>query len=336
MTSRDLVKNTLEFNHKGRIPRHIWSLPWAEETYPGSIEKISKNYPDDITGAPSFISGPVNGFGSGDPFKIGTYIDEWNCVWENKHSGIIGEVKEAIVSDWSDSSRVNIPLKALDINKGQINDFCRSTEQFVLSGCCPRPFERLQFIRGTEQLYMDLAFEDQKMLGFLKEMHQFYIKEMTVWAETDVDALFMMDDWGAQRGLLINPEMWRKFFKPLYKDYVEIAHSHGKKIFMHSDGNILAIYPDLIELGIDGLNSQLSCMGIDNLAQFKGKITFWGEIDRQDLLVNGTEEEIRDAVINIKETLYENGGIIGQCEFGPGANPQGVNTVFKTWNELSE
>ena len=53
-----------------------------------------------------------------------------------------------------------------------------------------------------------------------------------------------MDDWGSQHGLLISPRTWRKVFKPLYKDYIDLAHSKGKKIFMHSDGFTAEIIPD--------------------------------------------------------------------------------------------
>jgi len=55
----------------------------------------------------------------------------------------------------------------------------------------------------------------------------------------------------------------------------------GKKIFMHSDGHTLDIYPDMVELELDAFNSQIFCMGVQELAPFAGKITFWGEIDRQ-------------------------------------------------------
>ncbi len=68
----------------------------------------------------------------------------------------------------------------------------------------------------------------------------------------------------------------------------EIAHAAGKKLFMHSDGHILAIYPDLVEIGIDAVNSQIFCMGVEKLAPFAGRITFWGEIDRQHLLAHAT------------------------------------------------
>ncbi|MEN8255152.1 MAG: uroporphyrinogen decarboxylase family protein, partial [Verrucomicrobiota bacterium] len=161
------------------------------------------------------------------------------------------------------------------------------------------------------------------------------LKEFGLWATTDVDTLFFMDDWGAQNSLLIAPEMWRKVFKPLYKEYIDIAHDNGKKVFMHSDGNILDIIPDLIELGLDALNSQLFCMGIEEMGRrFKGQIAFWGEIDRQHILPNGTKEDVEKAVSSLKDALYADGGVIAQCEFGPGARPENVHTVFETWNKL--
>ncbi len=145
----------------------------------------------------------------------------------------------------------------------------------------------------------------------------------------------MIDDWGTQNNMLINPRTWREVFRPIYKEYADIAHAAGKKIFMHSDGNILEIYPDLIEVGIDALNSQIFCMGLDKLASFKGRITFWGEMDRQHILPNGTEEEVATAVQQVYDHLFASGGLIAQCEFGPGANPANVRALYAAWDKMN-
>lgn len=181
---------------------------------------------------------------------------------------------------------------------------------------------------------MDLMDPPKEMLEFMERMHDYYCRLLTKWAQTDVDALMYMDDWGSQQSLLISPELWKKFFKPMYRDYIDIAHKHGKKMFMHSDGYILAIIPELIDMGLDAVNSQIFCMGVENLAQFKGKITFWGEIDRQHLIPHGTPEQIEQAVHSVYDTLWDNGGCIAQCEFGPGANPDNVRKIFDTWNSI--
>ncbi len=103
---------------------------------------------------------------------------------------------------------------------------------------------------------------------------------------------------------------------------------------MHSDGYTIDIIPDLAEMGLDAMNSQIFCIGLDKLEPLAGKITFWGEMDRQHLLVEGTTEDIRNAVAKVRETLWRQGGCIAQCEFGPGAKPEIVYEVFKAWSEL--
>ena len=151
----------------------------------------------------------------------------------------------------------------------------------------------------------------------------------------DVDAMMMMDDWGSQNDLLIHPDLWDEYFKPMYNDYIQIAHSHGKKMFMHSDGHIIRIIPKLIDMGLDALNSQIFCMGVENLEQFAGKITFWGEIDRQHLLSSDTTlAQVDEAVEKVYRTLWRDGGCIAQCEFGPGGNPDNVYRVYEKWMQL--
>ena len=102
---------------------------------------------------------------------------------------------------------------------------------------------------------------------------------------------------------------------------------------MHSDGYILDIIPELIDIGIDALNSQIFCMGLDKLEQFRGKITFWGEIDRQQILPFGSKEDVDQAVRSVKKHLWDRGGCIAQCDFGVGSKPENVFQVFKTWDE---
>lgn len=168
----------------------------------------------------------------------------------------------------------------------------------------------------------------------MEKMHDLNCRMLTKWAQTDVDGLQFMDDWGSQKSLLINPVLWRKYFGPMYRDYIDIAHRYGKKAFMHSDGYTLAVIPDLIDMGLDAINTQIFCIGVDQLKEFKGKITFWGEIDRQNLLPYATQEQIADAVRSVYDTLWADGGCIAQCEFGAGANPANVRQVFETWSEL--
>ena len=337
MTSRELVQRTLEFRKPVRVPRELWTLPWAEEHYPREVARISGLYPDDIVKAPRLSR---DGRDLNDPperYARGTYIDEWGCVFENAQSGIIGQVHKPLIRTWDDLDKLRPPEACLDLDWKAVNDFCRTQDHFVLSAAWLRPFERLQFLRSTESLMMDLAEQPDALFELLRRVHQFYLKEAEAWARTGVDALTIMDDWGGQRSLLISPALWRRVFKPLYQDYVTIARRYDKFVFFHSDGYISDIIPDLIEIGVNSLNAQIFCMGVENLGpKFRGRITFWGEIDRQYLLSQGSPDETARAVRDVRRQLYADGGVIAQCEFGAGARPENVEAVFRTWSLLDQ
>jgi uroporphyrinogen decarboxylase len=338
MTSRQRVHKALEFDRPDRVPRNLWQLPIAQAKYgAATMEAFKQRWPDDFSG-PGVPNKALRSLCRGDAHAIGQYVDEWGCVFENVQAGVIGEVKQPLLEDWSRLDDLRLPVEAFQIDRAAVNRACAQSDKFVQGGCCPRPFERMQFLRGSENLYMDLAEMSSEVCELLGRVHSFFRQELELWAKTDVDALVFMDDWGAQNALLIDPALWRRMFKPLYAEYAQIAHDAGKKILMHSDGHIAAIYEDLIEIGIDAINSQLFCMDIEELGRrYAGRITFWGEIDRQHVLPHGTCADASAAVKRVVENLYQPaGGVIAQFELGPGAKLENAEAIYQTWQDLTE
>jgi hypothetical protein len=333
MDSRKLVQKTLEFEKPERIPRQAWVLPWAEKKFPEAVCRLRRDFPDDIISAPLVYT--KHSETVGDRYEQGLYTDEWGCVFKNLENGIIGIVKDPLIASWEDLQNFQTPDVVLSLNIETVNSFCRDSDRFVISGAIVRPFERFQFLRTMEQAMVDLAERPPELYELVKQIHEHYLKEVEVWSRTDVDAIALMDDWGVQQGLMVSPNIFREIFKPMYRDYVDIAKQYNKYVFLHSDGYIFDIIPDFIEIGIDAINSQIFCMGIKRLGEnFRGRITFWGEIDRQHLLPYGSEQDIDNAVVDIWQALYAGGGVIAQCEFGPGAKPQNVIKVFDSWNKV--
>jgi hypothetical protein len=332
-SSRKLVEKTLQFDSPHRIPRHVWSLPWTEKHHTDSLRLLSERFPDDIQSAPAKYHKSTEA--KGDRYGRGTYFDEWGCIFENPEAGIIGIVRKPRIAHWKDLEDFSPPESTLSLDRESVNIFCSESEKFVLSETTARPFERLQFLRTMEQALIDLIEQPPDLMELLQKIHAHYCKEIEVWAQTDIDGIALMDDWGTQSALITSPEIFRKIFKPMYRDYVEIANHYGKYVFLHTDGYIMDIFPDFIEIGIDAINSQIFCMGLKELGRrFRGQISFWGEIDRQHLLPNGTQEDVKKAVCEVKEELYEDGGVIAQCEFGLRAKPENVIAVFETWDSF--
>jgi hypothetical protein len=331
MHSRERVVKALKFENPDRAPRHLWFLPGIAMFRKDELDAVQSRYPDDIAGAPVRYGESIRA--SGTPNVVGTYTDEWGCVWSVGEPGVIGEVKQPPLADWAALKDYAPPYELLEnADFSDVDPFCAETDKFVLTNVA-NPFERMQYLRGTEALYMDLAYGADEVLRLRDMVHEYSIRNLTMACETDIDAVSIADDWGAQNSLLIAPKLWRELFKPLYADYCRIAHEAGKFVFMHSDGDISSIYADLIEVGIDAINSQLFCMDIEELArQYKGKITFWGEIDRQRILPFGTPDEVRAAVQRVRAALDDgSGGVIAQCEWGLDVPVENVEMVFAEW-----
>ena len=335
MNSRERSIRTLKQEEVDRLPRTLWALPGVLTYRKQQFKEINKKFPGDI-GGPTFRYGQGK-LCNGDPAEVGMYRDAWGSVWHVCEPGVVGEVKEYPLADWSALDTYKLPWELLDeADLSQVNKNCAESDKFILAGTETRPFERMQFLRGTENLFMDLACGDNEVFRLRDMLHEFYIKEMEMWAKTDVDGVSFMDDWGTQKSLLISPSLWREFYKPLYKDYCDILHSRGKYVFFHSDGNIEAIYPDLIEIGVDALNSQLFCMDFEKLGQlYAGKITFWGEIDRQNILPFGTTDDVRNAVGRAAKALIKGKrtGVFAQCEWGIKDPQENIEAVFDEWNK---
>ena len=323
------------------MARDLWYVPWATIHHPDAMARLKEQYPSDFVHAPKDgVYQPSHRI-QGDQYQVGSFWDEWGCRFENIFEGIHGEVKNPILENIEDWAAIKPPYEMLptdwDQARDTVNRFCAQTGQYVFAGCMPRPWERLQFIHGTEEALVDLLTEPGHTRSLLKVIHDFYMKELEFWTSTDVDAVFFMDDWGSQQQLLISPVLWREMFKPLYRDYCDIARANNKSVFMHSDGQISSIYPDLIEIGVSAVNSQIFCMDIENLARIaKGKITFWGEIDRQHVMLSTNPQDGVDAVHHVAKHLYSpEGGIIAQFEMTPGSNPDVAFAIYDAWEKIS-
>ncbi len=339
MTSRENVWATLRFEGPEWIPRETWMLPWANLHLPEAVAAIRERYPDDLGWAPSVYK-PSPRL-KGTRFTVGTYVDEWGCIFENAHEGIHGQVKNPILVDLNDwKAVVQPPVETLPDDRQEARDIvnrgCAESHLFIRGGGCPRPWERYQFLRGTEEAMVDIMFPEDGFHDVIKRIHDFYLREIEFWVSTDIDGIFFMDDWGSQSALLIPPPIWRTLFKPLYKDYCDLAHANGKAVFMHSDGYIQEIYPDLVEIGIDALNSQLFVMDMEVLASVaKGKMTFWGEMDRQHVLPAKDPQVGRQAVRKAAKHLYDpSGGIMAQFELTPGSNAATALAVHDEWEKV--
>ena len=337
MTERERVVAALTHASPDRALRDIWPLPGIYLFRQAELDALEGEFPMDMCWC-SLVPDEDNK-GIEHLRQSGKYTDDWDCVWQVGEPGVVGEVCQPALVDWSALPRFEPPWRLLrNRDFSYANHFCDASRRFVLSGLTAQPFERMQYLRGSENLYIDLAYGTAEVRKLLEIVHEYFLAEIEGWCRSNVDGVFFQDDWGSNRSLLISPAQWRDLFKPLYQDYCKRIHAAGKFAMFHSDGHIAAIFDDLVEIGVDAINTQLFCMDITRLAEkYKDKITFWGEIDRQRLLAFGSAAEIREGVRQVRRALDDGmGGVIAQCCWGLDNSLEKIATVYRTWLEPRE
>jgi uroporphyrinogen decarboxylase len=175
-------------------------------------------------------------------------------------------------------------------------------------------FERSWNLRGFENILMDAVDDPDFFEEVLDRLTALYLRFVDYTADLPVDGILFGDDWGDQRGVILGPERWRKFLKPRWAKIYAAVHRHGKIVMSHSCGSVADIIPDLIEIGLDVLESvQPEAAGMNPYGLKKrwgDKITFWGCLGSQSLLPFGTPEAIRAEVARLKKEMGVGGGFI--------------------------
>jgi uroporphyrinogen decarboxylase len=177
-------------------------------------------------------------------------------------------------------------------------------------------FETAWALRGYQQLLMDFSEDPVLADTILDFPFRYHLAAAERLVRMGVDMIWIGDDVGTQRGMLISPRTWRRFFKSRMAEFIATLKGINPqvKIAYHSDGNIIAIIPELIEIGLDVLNPvQPACMDPTLLKrQFGERLCFWGTIDEQHTLPFGTPEEVRRQVLDrIQNVGYDGGLILG-------------------------
>jgi len=173
------------------------------------------------------------------------------------------------------------------------------------------------FLRGFEAYLTDLYEFPEEAVRLLDMVIDFETDVIRGYGAQGLDAVGFADDLGMQASLIVSPQMFRDILKPRYKKQFDLAHSLGMDVYFHSCGDISAILPDLLEIGVDILNlNQPDIFGIEVLAsQYAGKVCFNCPVDHQTVAITGSDAEIADYVRRLQAGFGGgDGGFIGYIE----------------------
>lgn len=175
-------------------------------------------------------------------------------------------------------------------------------------------------MRGYTDFYEDLGSDQSMACRLMDRITDLKIDfwDMALEEIGDlIDVIVELDDLGGQDGTLVSPEMYRKLVKPRHRRLFSFIKRKAPDsyLFLHSDGSVHNIIPDLIETGVDILNPvQMSAAKMDSAKlkkEFGDSLSFWGGgVDTQNILGKATLGDVRNEVRRRIDDLAPGGGYV--------------------------
>jgi len=273
------------------------------------------------------------------------FTDNWGCVWRSEIGGIEGQVVGHPLDDWSKLEAYQPPDPLLVGDRGPVdwesarqrNLEAKERGELTTGGLAHGfLFMRLYYLRGFENLMLDIATEDprlQRLIDMIVRHSRIIVDQ---YLDMGVDQMGFGEDLGTQTASTISPKHFRKWIAPAYRSLMQPCREAGMEVHVHSDGYIMELIPILRECGVTIINPQDLCNGIDDLArEVKGKMCIALDIDRQRIVPFGTPGEIREL---IKEEVMKlgspAGGLTFVCGIYPPTPPENVDALCSALEEF--
>jgi uroporphyrinogen decarboxylase len=328
LDSRERTFNALEHQAADRIPIDFWATPSVIhrlEVYRG---KPYASFLDDNDVDFRYIEGPA---------YIGPPLPEGMDIWGVERASIVtgpsgnsesySEVAKAPLSSAQCPEDIEAYLHwpkpemfDYSVVERQCDSVLKEKRVVVFMGDRLNRVAQLKpamYLRGTKNIFVDLAVRKditEMIFRKIKEFYLAYLEDILRAARGKIDIVLTGDDFGAQNSLLISPQMWRKFIKPGFAEYLALIKRYDALSMHHSCGSVVDIIPDMIDSGLDVLQSlqpEAKGMSIGDLkSKFGKQLCFQGGISIQKTMPYGSVEDVRHEVKKIAETFKSDGGYI--------------------------
>ncbi len=358
MTSRERVMTAIDHVEPDRVPCDYWAAPEVTDMLLRHFGVSDRDALLEVLGVDlRYIVGPSY---AGQEMKVhpdGSVEDLWGV--RRRRVSVEGRYCR-----WSYKVVVEPPLGGMETveeieNYGKwpspdwwdysgISSECGRYRGYAVVNCGDRldrtaQFKPMMYLRGMEQAYIDLVLNPriaEAVISHIREYFMEYNRRVFEAAEGKIDIFMMGDDFGTQKGLMMDIATWRKFFRKGFRDYIDLAHSYGIKVMHHTCGAVSELIPEFIDAGLDILQSiQPGACGMD-LAKLKREygryISFHGSVDIQRTLPYGTPEDVRREVRERMEVGKPGGGFIISTAHNiqPDTPLENIIALFEAYREF--
>lgn len=320
MTSKERVKIALSNKKPDRVPVYADFVPGIHNKLAKTLQIYTEPELSIALGNDMILTG--HGISTSYyAVEDDEYTCEWGCKWKY-FSNSTGRHPE-IVDHPLESDEDGFALKNYSIPDPYLESRYESSKALIekygrdywMVGSIPCSiFEAAWYLRGLETFMVDLYMNKEYAEELLDKVMEFPLIAGLKLIDLGVDMLWLGDDVGMQKGMMLSPDCWRTYLKPRMAKLIAAfkARNPEVKIAYHSCGDIQKIIPELIEIGLDVLNpvQPLAMDPAELKNEYGEKLCFWGSIDVQGTLPNGTKEEIRNEVALRMKTIGKGGGLV--------------------------
>ena len=321
----------------------IMAATWMK--YRDEVEDIVLRHPRVF---PNYRKGQIDfDFPSLPPlYELGEHTDAWGTVWKNVARGLDSIPIKEPLEDWAAFDTWKAPDPLTEGDWGPQPDWDKVAENLkktkeagglANTGGLPHGmfFMRLYYLRGFDNLMMDMATDDPRLHRLIKIIEDYNVAVVGKYIEAGAEFISFGEDLGMQHALPISPAMWRKFVKPTYEAMMGPCRDREIPVYLHSDGCILEIIPDLIDVGVRMINPQIRANGLKGINDvIKGKVSMNLDLDRQ-LFPFASKQEIQDHVGEAYNTLYmKEGGLQVGAECEPDVSLENIEVIVETLEEV--
>ena len=300
MNERENFLRAIEFRYPEWIPCSVSFLPRPWIVYGTALEEIVLAHPRLF---PNYEKGSGPRAQAGNAYKEGAYwTDAWGCVWKNIHEGMEGQVIEHPLADWSALAGYQPPDPLLgrdwDAAARRVEEARRQGK--LVGGDGERLFDRMYFLRGWQDLMIDIATEPPELFRLIEMLEEYEMVLTQKWLALGVDIMSYHTDFATQRGLMISPAKFRKLLKPMFTHLFQTCRKAGVHVHLSSDGRTVDIVDDLLDCGVSSHDPQLGANTLEGIVQaYRGKLCARVDLDRQSfpfLTPQQMKEQVKQVV----------------------------------------
>jgi uroporphyrinogen decarboxylase len=193
---------------------------------------------------------------------------------------------------------------------------------------------------GIENCWLNLGQSPDLMMAWFDRYADWLCGLVDNCVEAGVDMFTLSDDWGSNNTMLFSPRMWRRMIRPYAERVVRHANSRGKPVMLHSDGYIMQILDDIVEMGFALVHPMQESSGMDPQvikARYGDKFVIYGALDVVDGLY-AFDGEALDEYITKRFEIYAPGGGFIFCTghfVQPDVPPRRLVRAYRLANQLA-